>query len=859
MKHLILLFSAFSVLFSWGQTSDNFDDGDFTNNPTWTGDGIDFIVNGNNALQLDAGAAGTSYLSTPHNLSQLEDREWRFNLNYDFSPSASNNGETFLTSTDADLSTDPDGIFLQIGENGSSDPIYLIERVGGTETTILTSSAGLVSGDFDMAVKVIYHANNDWELFVDMTGGTAYQLEGSANYTANILGQHIGVNLEYSATRADKFAFDNIYVGAIQVDNTPPNLMSVAAISATELTVTFDEGIDQISGEDLNNYTVDNGIGSPNNVQQDASNFSQFILTFSTPFNVGDVYTLTSENVEDISGNAMGQQTETFQYVVAQIPEFGDIIINEFLADESPVVGLAEVEYIELYNRSQKYFHLENWQLSDNNSTGTIQDAWLLPGEYLVLVPTSGLTDYPQGVGVTSWASLNNAGDDIELKTENGIIVDKLTYTNAWYQDENKEDGGWSIERINPELPCSSADNWMASVDLNGGTPGTQNSVYSNAPDQDAPIVVGFETELPNRLKLFFSEGLDSLSIENASFSSNPSLTIATRIVDEKYPSEVIFEFVEALVPGELYSYDLIGFSDCSGNSNDYSGSFVLPQTPEKGDLIINEILFNPLTGGADFVEIYNKSDKFIDLLDWELAKFDDDTVASQKAVEQSYVLSPDDYVVLTTDTTFQIMNYPFAIPGKFIEMSSLPSYNNDSSTVYLIYDDTVMDKVAYTDEWHFSLINDDKGVSLERFSAEEESNSAANWHSASETVGFATPGRVNSQNINPNQEGGTLSLSSKSFSPDGDGFEDALLLTYEVSSPDLMGDIVIYDDKGRMIKEVFKNHLLGNEGTVKWEGTREDGTKASIGPYIIMFEIFDLESSKIETIKKVVTLAGRL
>ncbi|HLV42194.1 MAG TPA: lamin tail domain-containing protein, partial [Brumimicrobium sp.] len=543
----------------------------------------------------------------------------------------------------------------------------------------------------------------------------------------------------------------------------------------------------------------------------------------------------------------------------AQIPDFGDIIINEFIPRTSPVVGMPNVQFVELYNRSNKYFHLNGWKLSDNSSSGTIQDVWLNPGEYLVLVPTNGLTAYPQATGVTSWANLNLTGDDIHLATDGGIVVDYLTYTDAWYKDESKKVGGWSIERINPDLICSSSDNWKASVDASGGTPGIQNSVYDNTPDTQAPTVIGFEAQIPNQLVIRFSERMDSLSLVNAVFTSVPSLTVGSRTISGMYPTEISFAFNETFAPGDVYSFTLSNFADCSGNTNDYSGTFIIPQVPEKGDLIINEVLFNPITGGSDFVEIHNNSDKYIDLKGWELGNHKNDTVANQKKVTKSHVLKPQDYVVLTADSNFQLMNYPVAVPGKFIQMSSLPSYSNDSSTVYLIFNDEVMDKVSYREKWHFSLLQSQKGVSLERFSADQPSNSASNWHSASETIGFATPGRKNSQAMKPNQEGGTLSLSSKSFSPDGDGFEDVLIISYDVSSPDLLGDLVIYDDKGRLIKTLFKRELLGGKGSVKWEGTKEDGTKASVGPYIIMFDVFNLNSSKVQTIRKVVTLAGRL
>jgi hypothetical protein len=859
MKHLLLVICSFILFTSWSQMSDYFDDGDFTNNPTWTGNQVDFTVNASNELQLNATLAGEAYLSTLHNLTQLEDREWRFKVNYGLSPSVNNGGDTYLTAASADLSTNPDGIFFRIGENGGDDPIYLIERIGGTETVILTSTLGIVANSFEITVKIIYRANGDWELYTDLTGGSAYQLDGSANHSATVLGQYLGVRLKYTSSNITNFKYDDIYAGPIQLDNTPPNLVSVIAISSTELEVLFDEGMDQTTGEEVLNYSVDNGLGSPSSVQQDGTNLAMFTLTFPAAFNIGDSYTLTVNNVEDYEGNAMSSQSDTFQYVEAQTPDFGDIIINEFIPNEDPSVGMAEVQFVELYNRSNKYFHLDGWQLSDNNSAGTIQDIWLLPGEYLILVPTSGLIDYPQAINVTSWATLNNTGDDIQLATDGGIIVDQLTYTDDWYKDSNKEDGGWSIERINPDLACSSADNWRASNDPNGGTPGAQNSVYDTSPDTQSPTVIGFETELPNNLTVIFSEGMDSLSLENAGFSSVPALTISARVLAGKYPTEITFEFNESLVPGKVYTFSLNNFSDCSGNTNSYNGTFVLPQTPSKGDLIINEVLFNPLTGGSDFVEIYNNSDKYIDLKDWALGNFDEGTVASLKTITQTYIVKPHDYVVLTTDTNFQLMNYPFAIPGKFLQMPSLPSYNNDSSTVYLVFNTEIMDKVAYDEDWHFSLLQSYKGVSLERFSADLPSNTASNWHSASETVGFATPGRINSQDIKPGQEGGTLTLSSNSFSPDSDGFEDVLVLTYEVSSPDLMGDLIIYDDKGRMIKTLLKSHLLGGTGMLKWEGTKEDGTKATIGPYIIMFDVFNLDSSKTQTVRKVVTLAGRL
>src|SRR5699024_4733095 len=120
--------------------------------------------------------------------------------------------------------------------------------------------------------------------------------------------------------------------------------------------VLFNESIQQSSGENTSNYTVDNGIGQPSTVQQDGGNTRLFTLTFTTPFTVGDTYNITVSSVQDLAGNPMLSQDTSFFYMVGQSPNQGDIVINEFMADESPSQGLPLTEYVELYNRSSKYF-----------------------------------------------------------------------------------------------------------------------------------------------------------------------------------------------------------------------------------------------------------------------------------------------------------------------------------------------------------------------------------------------------------------------------------------------------------------------------------------------------------------------
>ncbi|MBM3159873.1 MAG: hypothetical protein FJZ66_00945, partial [Bacteroidetes bacterium] len=149
-------------------------------------------------------------------------------------------------------------------------------------------------------------------------------------------------------------------------------------------------------------------------------------------------------------------------------------------------------------------------------------------------------------------------------------------------------------------------------------------------------------------------------------------------------------------------------------------------------------------------------------------------------------------------------------------------------------------------------------GVSLERIDPKGESSSSFNWHSAAEDIGFATPGRVNSQFLSAISNG-TLTLTNDVFSPDNDGFEDILQISYEMNEAGLLGKASIFDDRGRMVRTLYSNELLGYKGTFTWDGLTDKQVKASIGVYVILFEAFSTKGGVIFNTKRAVTLAGKL
>ena len=843
---------------SHAQVTDDFSDGDFTNNPIWSGTTGDFSVNGTQELQLTSLVAGASYLTTPHNLTSLDNKEWRIWVKHSFASSTSNFGRVYLTADNADLNLVQNGYYLLFGEANALDAIRLFKLEAGVSTLICSGVDGQIANSFTASVRVKRSALGDWSLYADLTGGQNFVLQATTSDLSALIGTHFGMIDTYTISNATKFYYDNIYIGNEIVDVQPPTLDTAIAISATQVDAYFNEALDPVSAQIAGNYVFNPTIGASLAVL-DGVNPSIVHLTTTTPLINGTTYNLIATNISDVSNNTSASTTTTFLYLVADSVLRGDVIINEFFPDPTPFIGLPEVEFVEIYNKSNKIFNLTGWKIGDASSDGTITEGWLLPGEYKVLTATANIPLYTNtmALGVTSFPSLNNAGDDVVLKDTYGQIIDKLTYTDDWYRDDIKQDGGYSLELINPNDPCSDADNWIASNWILGGTPGYVNSVWNLTPDTGVPEVILALALAPNFLELHFNEGMDSTSLSNSVLSFTPNLTIQNKFVLGAHPNLMTIQFNENLQGSQLYTYNIQSIADCWLNQADRSGTFILPETPQPGDVVINEILQNPLTGGQDWIELYNNSSKVVNLKDWQLANFDNDTIDNFKIIPTNYILKPNDYVVLGKDSNFVKQNYPFANPGKFL-FTEMPSYNIDSGTVYLLYNSEIIDKVSYLDAWHFDLLDVTDGASLERIDPSGASTSEFNWHSAAEDVGFGTPGRINSQ-YRPAVSNGEISLTTDIFSPDNDGYEDVLQISYALASPGMLGKAQIFDDRGRLVRTIFTNELLGTSGTFSWDGVTDQQVKASIGVYVLVVEVFSTDGGVFFTKQKAVTLAGKL
>lgn len=551
----------------------------------------------------------------------------------------------------------------------------------------------------------------------------------------------------------------------------------------------------------------------------------------------------------------------------AQVAGRYDMVITEIMADPTPVVGLPNAEYLEIKNVSATPVNLNGWRLSDASSTTTITASFLLqPDSTAILCATSNVAAfsvYGRTIGVPSFPSLDNDGDVLTLRSPQNRIIHSVAYSTDWYGNEAKKDGGWSLEMIDTKNPCGGKENWKASINNLGGTPGKINSVNGVNTDAAPPQVKRAYALDSLNIVLVFNEPLDSASGAMVSNYSLAATAIANAITVSPFFNTVQLKLAAPLQPSTIYTITVSNVTDCKGNPiGAYNKIRIgLPSAPAVNDLVVNEILFNPKTPGTDYVEIYNRSKKILDASKLYLAnRSTAGAVASFKQiVTEPFYLFPEDYLLVTEDAAVLKQQYFVKNEDAVLELVSLPSYPDDKGAVLLIdLNGTIVDEVAYDKDWHFGLIGNDDGVALERIDPDAASQTRNNWHSAATSVGYGTPTYKNSQFKQTEDVKATVEISLKLFSPDNDGRDDLLTISYRVEEPGYVANVFIFDAAGRLVRRLVNNDLLSLKGTWAWDGLGENRNKLPVGTYIINAELFTLQGKK-KNFKQAVVLARQL
>lgn len=545
------------------------------------------------------------------------------------------------------------------------------------------------------------------------------------------------------------------------------------------------------------------------------------------------------------------------------------VVISEIMADPEPRILLPSAEYIELHNLSGVSVPLNGYRLRVGKTVKALPPATLPPQGYLVLCDANDTALFPDSVhtaGIPGMPALVNTGSVLTLLSPEGGVVHTVAYSDRWY-GSSSSDGGRSLEMIDPANPCGRSENWTASEDPSGGTPGRGNSVYRLNPDRTSPALQYATTGTPGVVTLHFSEPMDSASLSDpATYYGNKGLLnpVAVHPRGPDYVSADLF-FRAGLAAGTLYTVTTLPVpTDCAGNllAEGPGAGVALAVPADSGDVVFNEVLPDVAEGKEEFIELLNRSPDVADLSEFTLTLT---SAASGKVTREfhtgiPYLLFPGKPVALTRDYNRLAASVPHPNPAGILDLPAL-FILPDEEGILTLYNrqGRCMDLLHYSQSMHAAFLAHTEGVSLERADPDLPTSDPENWHSAASAAGYATPGSENSQTAGLNAAAGaTVTVAPGVFSPDGDGTDDAVQIGIIGETSCCVATVQVFDSRGTSQCIPVDRALLGPENWFEWDGRRHDGSPSPPGNYIIVTEITCPSGSVIKS-RKVVALVRKL
>jgi hypothetical protein len=852
-----------------GQFADNFSDGDFLNNPTWVGNTSDWIINAERQLQSNNTTVNSNfYLSTPNTKATIA--QWDFWVRLSFNPSGANYADVYLTASQSNLTlANTTGYFVRIGDTPDEVSLYR-KDANGASTKIIDGADGLLSSNNNLVrVRVTRNAANLWTLSRDL-GSVATGVfipEGSATDATYTTSAFFGLWVRQSTTSFfQRHYFDDFEVKDFVTDVTPPSIVSANAVSSTMVEVLFNEPLNVGPASNPANYLVNNNIGNPITAIPDPINPLLVRLTFANPFPNGVNCQLTVNGVSDLAGNVLNNGTSTFSFYT---PQQNDVVIHELMADPNPPVGLPVANWIELRNTSSFPINIGGYRLNRNSGvSGPIPSFILRPDSLVILCTGSAvalLSPFGPTLAVTSFPTLPIAGETVWLTDGSGRTMHAVSYSPAWYQNAVKAEGGWTLEMIDAKNPCAGSTNWRASTNPAGGTPGKANSIAANNRDQTPPQISSAFASNANTISLTFNEPLDSSRAAGATYSVSNGIgngTFQSAFAPDF--SQIQFVTTNALQTGTIYTVTVTGATDCAGNAIGTSNTVPvgLAAQADSLDIVVNEILFNPIPQGFDYLEVFNRSGKILNAA----AIYLTNRSSSTGNLGTPYPLStanrlifPREYFVVTENPEIISQQFLVQNPPFLFGYGNMPSFPDDKGSAVLLNNiGRIVDELNYDQRWHFELLRTREGVALERIDPEKPTQNPDNWTSAAESAGLGTPTYQNSQfrkDVGAPQ--GSITLNPVIFSPDNDGFEDFTLIEFKFTEPGNVANVTIYDAAGRPVRILQRNTTIAASGSFRWDGLNDKQQRVTAGNYIVLFETFNLQGKK-QAFKKGVTVAKK-
>jgi len=618
---------------------------------------------------------------------------------------------------------------------------------------------------------------------------------------------------------------ENIYYSPSIPSETDEVIMSVPILNSG--TSIFSGMVQVFSNNVMINQS---GINSGNIGDTVLVNIS--IGTFNSGFNEMSL-SLIVENDENENDNT-GLDTLKIRY------PFGTILINEFMSAPNN----DQSEFVELF--AFQNLDMIEWAISDNHlDPAQLNTISVSSGDFIVVLSDSNMMDILDGNAHLffpfNFPSLNNSGDGIYLFDHTESVIDSLNYDTDWPLTSER-----STEKIRQSYTSNGSSNWLLADENISMTPGAKNSVMVLDVDgmiiQDAITyspIPPFPDSVVTILIPIVNAGIESFDGTYSIEMNDDEIGDGTIPIISMGDTIIIESKIVSPISG-LHSISIILDIVDDGNYENNIATFLLPVRYLFGSVLVNEFFPLPDSTESEFVEMIPQ--KNVNINNWTIRD-----LGGAKGVLPNLDLSAFTYCLITDDSSFLDI-----IPDTSILIfpeNGLPGLNNSSETIYILdHTESVIDSLHYNENW--SLMD---SRSVEKYRITDTSNEPNNWGISVGEAG-KTPGFQNSLFFSDLPSKGSVAISPDPFSPDGDGIDDELTITY--SLPYLGAAIrwEIIDMAGRVIAKPYYNYQVGQNGKLTWNGKRDNGKSARIGIYVMKISFQDVASIQSwETVKTVV------
>jgi hypothetical protein len=294
--------------------------------------------------------------------------------------------------------------------------------------------------------------------------------------------------------------------------------------------------------------------------------------------------------------------------------------------------------------------------------------------------------------------------------------------------------------------------------------------------------------------------------------------------------AEVMVELAPGPAPAGLSI--LSASLSAAGDQNPHDDTISLSIISSPGTLLINEIMYRPLSGESEWIELRCMDASACSLSGWSIC---DATGRRCLISAGEYVIGAGEYCILAQDSALFCDLHPHCSAPVISPEGGWPWLNDSNSDgiadLIELRDDggALYESIEYRD-----LLSGERGRSLERFSPYVCSDYPGGlWHRCLAPEG-STPGADNSTDFAGEFPVESLSIDPNPFAPEMHG---RVTITGSAAESESGFFVRIFDIEGREV-----NRLYAEEGGAKifscsWDGRDMDGGMVDTGLYICVAE----------------------